>query len=105
MRPRFSVAVEDRDRDTLVRPEGELDLATAAQLEAVLDRCADGRPLTVDLRGLEFLDCSGLRCLLELAARRKRLSVIPGDERVQRVIDITGVQDQLPLAARMRRAA
>lgn len=103
---RLTVLVDEREHVTIVRPEGELDLASAPQFEAACARCAAaGRDLTIDMRGLSFLDCSGLRALLRVAADAPRLSMIPGDERVQRVIDLTGAGRLLPLGGRLARAA
>ena len=51
----------------VVAPTGELDLSGAAVLEAELDRLADDPELAtvvLDLRGLEFMDSSGLRLVV-----------------------------------------
>lgn len=80
---------------------GELDLASARQLEkslAAIDEQAPAR-ITIDLRGLAFIDSSGLRTLL-LADTRARehgyeLVLIPGQEPVQRVFEMTGALDVL----------
>jgi anti-anti-sigma factor len=54
-----------------VRVEGELDVAGEARFAAVLDRCQATSALAiVDLRGLEFLSCGGLRALLSAAHER-----------------------------------
>ncbi len=80
---------------------GELDLASVGQLDeslAALDEQAPAR-ITIDLGGLAFIDSSGLRALL-LADRRARehgyeLVLIPGQEPVQRVFEMTGALDVL----------
>lgn len=80
---------------------GELDLASVRQLEeslAAIDEQAPAR-ITIDLRGLAFIDSSGLRALL-LADTRAReqgyeLVLIPGQEPVQRVFEMTGALDVL----------
>jgi anti-anti-sigma factor len=45
---------------------GELDLACADELAAILCRTLDDSPtgLRIDLGGVEFCDCAGLRALL-----------------------------------------
>jgi anti-sigma B factor antagonist len=81
---------------------GELDLSGAGVLEQEIERlAADSRAATVvlDLRGLEFLDSSGLR-IVALADRRlansgRRLALVRGTETVQRVFDITRMSDRL----------
>lgn len=47
---------------------GELDLACADELAAILCRTLDDSPsgLRVDLGGVEFCDCAGLRALLRV---------------------------------------
>jgi anti-sigma B factor antagonist len=84
-----------------VSPVGELDLATAPLLEAELRRTAGSRELVVDLRRLTFIDSSGVHVLLrwagDAARRRREFRVIPGAERVQLVLGMTGVLETLGL--------
>jgi anti-sigma B factor antagonist len=74
---------------------GELDISRADEVELELESVeADGPDILVlDLRRLEFLDSTGLRLLLgaDTRARRagRRLVIIPGPEKVQRVFRIT----------------
>ena len=94
----FHCVVEDVDAEIAhVRPFGELDLATAATLESML-RAARERGLhrvVVDLRGLEFMDSTGLSLLTRWSLRSRaagyEFAVIPGRERVQRLFDLTGL--------------
>jgi anti-sigma B factor antagonist len=77
-----------------VRPFGELDLSTADELEASLtEACEPGRELIVDLRGLDFIDSTGLTLLTRwsLAAERDgfALALIAGNDRIQRLFEIT----------------
>lgn len=80
---------------------GELDLASVRQLEeglAAIDEQAPVR-ITIDLGELAFIDSSGLRVLL-LADTRARehgyeLVLLPGQEPVQRVFEMTGALDVL----------
>lgn len=101
----FSCRVEP-DRDVVrVVPEGELDLATADQLERELDelRTAGFEHVMLDLRGLSFMDSTGLRLILaaEASARTRgtRLSLISGAPAVQRVFEVAGVADRLSWTA------
>ncbi|HJZ61167.1 MAG TPA: STAS domain-containing protein [Miltoncostaeaceae bacterium] len=56
----------------LVRLDGELDLLGVPEVEEALDLAgADGTAVVLDLRGLAFIDSSGLRCIL-LADRARR---------------------------------
>ena len=85
-----------------VRPVGELDLSGAAVLEAELDRLA-GEPelgaVVLDMRGLEFMDSSGLRLVVvaDMRAREagRRFAIVRGDETVHRVFEITRMSERL----------
>lgn len=78
---------------------GALDIAGAADLDDVLDGL-DGAPALLDLRGVEFIDSSGLALLLERTARAReagcRLEVLPGRE-VTSVLDLARVDGELDL--------
>ena len=82
---------------------GELDIATAPQLEQALEPLlAQGNgDLHLDMRGVTFLDSSGLRVVL-VASRTattagRRLVVDPGEGQVLRVIRLARVEDRLDL--------
>ena len=82
---------------------GELDIATAPKLDDEVRRLeAEGHELIViDLRGLEFMDSSGLRSLLaaDASARElgRRVAIVRGDDRVQRVLRITRLDERLEI--------
>ena len=85
--------------------EGELDMANEAQFAAVLDRCQAASALViVDLRGLEFLSCGGLRALVSAARRARatggRLVVVHGPGAVQRLFEIVDVTFEIELVDR-----
>ncbi len=81
--------------------EGELDLATSAALEERLSDLEEqgSTRLTVDLVGLNFIDSTGLRVLLQATARAQErgheLILRPARGPVQRVFEITGVEQEL----------
>ena len=60
----------------------------------------------VDLSALGFMDSSGLRALLEAAARTPeephRLRVVAGGRAVRRVIELTEAESHLPLVDQPR---
>jgi anti-sigma B factor antagonist len=76
---------------------GELDLEHAYTFDEELRRVEATRPscLVLDLRGLSFLDSSGLARLLAANGRarreRRRLLLIRGSAAVQRLLAITAV--------------
>ena len=90
------------DRDAaIVVPEGELDIATAPLLEAELTALRDAgfERLVVDLRGLTFIDATGVHLFLRWAASATRrghaFSLVPGAQRIQMVLAMTGVVEML----------
>ncbi|WP_330324050.1 STAS domain-containing protein [Streptomyces pseudovenezuelae] len=87
---------------TVVAAAGEIDLATAGFLQEHLDAAtATGRPdVLVDLRGVEFFDCSGLRvlCRAESRARQRggRLRVVTDGPRLHRLLRASGLVRRFP---------
>jgi len=82
---------------------GELDIATAEGVEEELSRVeeTDAPEIVIDLSGLTVLDSSGVRLLLNAQARAQRfgsgrLSLRRGSEGVQRVLELSGVEEMLP---------
>lgn len=101
---RLKVEIEDSDTSLpstkKVKVAGELDMATAPQLSAALDRLADDglQVLLVDAAEVDFLDSSGVRALVIAA---NRLEGVGGSLRlermspaVQRVLEITGLAER-----------
>jgi anti-sigma B factor antagonist len=80
---------------------GELDLATAAVAEEGLRAAEAAAPhrLKLDLTGLTFMDSTGLRLVIAAAARAREagrsLVVVRGPAAVQRVFEVTGVDERL----------
>src|SRR5688572_14514578 len=68
----FGVEVQRRNDVAIVRPRGELDLATVETLRAALDAIESAGRLVLDLRGLSFIDSTGLRLLVALHERAQR---------------------------------
>lgn len=94
----FSVAVDDSDGRVLVTVRGELDLATAPQLEeTLLPALREGGHAVLDLRPLDFMDSTGVRVIVAAhhAARESggRLTVVRTDPDgpVGRVLEISGL--------------
>jgi anti-anti-sigma factor len=73
---------------------GEVDLSTAPLLASELRSAQGGaRDVIVDLEAVTFMDCAGLRALLDAAfnagAADARFGVTPGPRQVQRLFEIT----------------
>ncbi|MDX6720884.1 MAG: anti-sigma factor antagonist [Solirubrobacteraceae bacterium] len=95
----------ERDGDThTIRLFGELDLATVDAVQHELERVedSDAPSILVDLSGLAFMDSSGVRLLVGAHARSRtdadRLTLLRGSAAVQRVLEVSGLDDQLPFA-------
>jgi anti-sigma B factor antagonist len=89
------VLAEDDAGGTVVHIAGQVDLATAADLEGRLRDALERRPgpVVLDLAGVDFIDSSGLNVLL--AAHRShpgRLRLGPTSRRVDRVLEISGTR-------------
>lgn len=100
----FSVGHHDHDGRAVFVPRGELDLATAAQLEEpVLAALDEGRSVVIDLRELAFMDSSGVRVLIAAHGRAGdggvRLALVrpPDGGPVARILEIAGVGQALRL--------
>jgi anti-sigma B factor antagonist len=77
---------------------GEVDLATAPELEAcVQEAFAGASAVVLDLEALTFIDSSGLRVLVALSngarAGGARLHLRNVPRHAQRVLDLTGLAD------------
>ena len=98
--PSFDVVVERRGGRLLASPAGELDLATAPQLIAALRAHDDCERLVIDLRGLDFMDSSGLRLLVSEHARAREggyeLQLVRGGPEVSRLLRLTRLDERLP---------
>ena len=90
----------------VITATGELDLSGAALLESELERLAeepDVATVVLDLRGLEFMDSSGLRLvvLADMQAREsgRRFVLVRGTDTVHRVFEITRMSERLDFVA------
>ena len=94
----LSVKTSLAGRTAVIALAGELDLAGAAALERELAG-VDAGAVVVDLRGLGFMDSSGLRALAVAAQRAqragRRFALVPGAAQVMRVFDITRMRERL----------
>jgi anti-sigma B factor antagonist len=90
----------------VVVPRGELDLSGAALLEPEFDRLAEDAELqgvVLDMRGLRFMDSSGLRLVIVTDMRwreaGRRFSLVRGPDTVHRVFEITQMSRRLEFVA------
>jgi anti-anti-sigma factor len=84
-------------------PVGELDIATARLVEHAFDAVFTDdnvKMIVVDLTELGFMDSTGIHLLMRMrdaCADADRLRVVNGSRAVQRVLDVSGVRDHLPI--------
>jgi anti-sigma B factor antagonist len=87
----------------LLRLTGELDLAGVDQFERLLtaDQTTEAATIVLDMRKLTFIDSSGLRALImadqRVRAEGGRFIVVRGPDRVNEVLEITGVAQRIEL--------
>jgi anti-anti-sigma factor len=98
----FSIAASDRNGRAHLTLRGELDLATAPELEQLVNERLDaGQDVVVDLRGLEFMDSSGIRVLVAAHARAARngtrLYVVrpATGTAVAKIVEVSGLDGEL----------
>jgi anti-anti-sigma factor len=92
-------------RSALVELWGELDLATVSQVAEVLDglepNAGGVRHVVVDLRGLTFMDASGLHELVRqndyAHQNRYNLAVVRGRKAIERLLALSTVEELLVL--------
>jgi anti-anti-sigma factor len=86
---------------TVVVPHGELDLSTAPTLDLALEAVSAADVVVLDLRGLTFIDSTGLRTVVRFYVRARergeRFVVVRGNPMVQRVFELAGLPDRLAM--------
>src|SRR3954464_1325125 len=98
----FSISTTEIDGRAHVTLRGELDLATAPELEQLLnERIDSSQEVIVDLRGLEFMDSSGIRVLVAAHARAgragTRVFVVRPEPAtaVAKIVEVAGLDGEL----------
>ena len=99
----LTILSERRGSAHHVAPSGELDIATVELLERALLEVeqTDVETIVLDLSGLDFIDSTGLRLVIDTNERcggpDGRLGVIAGSPAVERLLDLVGLRELLPL--------
>ena len=87
----------------VIRVRGELDLSTAPNLCATVERVAGNGRVMIDLSELSFCDSTGLRALvgatreIEINGGRAALAVPPGGA-LARILELSGLGEFLRVA-------
>lgn len=86
---------------TVLRVEGDLDLATCPELERALEDADPAKRVVVDLSGCTFLDSSALRVLVQRAraaeAAGGTIALVTRDPGILRILDIASTETMLPV--------
>ena len=101
-----TLSIRRGDGSTIVTISGEVDVCTEAALQQALLRIIRerGARLMLELSGVSFMDCAGLRALL--ATRRRAelrggfVHLIAASAAVCRIIELTGAQEALAMERR-----
>lgn len=99
----MQLTVERTEHRFCVSVAGEVDLATAPELDTVLLAAIVNQPqeIVIDLTDVSFLDSTGLgvivRALKRTRERGTSLNIIASNERVLKVFAITGLDSVLSI--------
>jgi anti-anti-sigma factor len=99
----LEVTTEQHEGQTRIALVGELDIASAPQFEQGLADAEGDTPgvLVLDLRGVEFIDSTGLRAVIAADERARstghRLVVVRGSAAVERVFSVTQLDQRLEI--------
>lgn len=95
--------IDQEDGASRLTLRGELDISSAPALEEALGKVEAKQPavLVVDLRGLTFMDSTGLRTLVSADQRARdggrSLRIVRGPEAVDRIFNVTRLDERLEL--------
>jgi len=101
--PPLDVTSEQQGGQLRVALAGELDIVNAPELESQLAAIeADAADtLVLDLRGVEFIDSTGLRALIAANERARaagrRLVIVRGAKAVDRLLSLTQLDQRLEI--------
>jgi anti-sigma B factor antagonist len=97
---RLEISAASAADATVLALSGELDIASAPELERALDELGPSNPrrLVIDLTDVTFMDSTGLRALLLARQRTEQgdheLVLRPGPRQVQRVFELSGTLER-----------
>ena len=92
----LSIRITQDGTTAIVAAAGEIDISNVGDLRTAVTDAAEGCDrLRLDLTAVEFIDSTGLGCLLELRStlrsREVILEIVAGDGPVRQAVEITGL--------------
>ena len=99
----LTLSVRHGDDGIIVAVSGEVDVCTEGPLQQVLLRIMRERSARIflDVSGVSFMDCAGLRALLttrrRIELRGGCMRLIATSAAVRRIIELTGAQEALAM--------
>ena len=100
----FRANLEERDGTSTMALSGELDLGAVGSLSDELARAEASKPpvLVLDMAGLSFMDCAGLRIVMDAARRAtddgRRLALSNVSDQIRTLLRLTQTEQQLEFA-------
>ena len=95
--PKYRIEIGTFGDHRLVTAKGEIDMASAPELQAALSE-EPSKTVLADLADVGFMDSTGLRSLLlardAIDEAGGQLRLVYGEGPVQRIIDLTGLSDR-----------
>jgi anti-sigma B factor antagonist len=98
----FTCQVSRENGHAVVSPRGELDMATVGAVDQEIKqlRRSGVGSIVLDLRGLTFMDSSGLHLVVRWTSAASNDGFVfqldPGPPAVQRIFDLAALNDSLP---------
>jgi anti-anti-sigma factor len=99
----LSASADRRGDAMVVVLDGELDLSARAVFDDLMEEVidSDAERVYIDLRGLEFIDSTGIELLLMAMKTAEEqgfaIAYLPGDGHVWSLLESIGVADRIPI--------
>lgn len=100
---------DDTAGGKLVRITGEVDLSWSQKVrKAILDALAAGKPVAVDLRGVGYIDSSGIAALVEgfqqARGKQQKFALVAVSPAVLAVLELARLDRVFPMFATLDEA-
>ena len=97
----MTIEIKKNNQETIIEIVGRLDTITAPALDKTINEdIGDTKNLVLDVKGMEYISCAGLRVLLSAQKKMQKIGsmkVINVCEEVMEVLEMTGFADILEI--------